>query len=352
MDTRTNCSSFYTRHFLFHEAVSYVLSAQLEPTMFVDHVLKACVDTGEMNKLQEVFAAIDPTLEKVQPLINATTKFLRANMSFNLLYKFLVFARNHAGAALTCVRLFGFATEPSARLGHLQKARVHFQDALTEVRSARTSGGGEESEGLSETELTKNLNTVELQLEVTKWFSVQMPSRSMSLFGTHKMKCDVAEILLPHNFPLAQRIMVDFRLPHVQICCTAINSLARSRQISKVNEILGNLKGKLSDKDWDHVVSGVIEVFARELNEAGISDRFIKYLKGDRAKFEACIACNKLKTAYQLAIKQQTSQALQDVGLVKSKALSKLQDNKDDSGLGEVVKWCNRYLAANPKANP
>eukprot|EP00300_Choanocystis_sp_HF-7_P040530 c7009_g1_i2.p1 GENE.c7009_g1_i2~~c7009_g1_i2.p1 ORF type:complete len:512 (-),score=114.32 c7009_g1_i2:1091-2626(-) len=354
---------FYMRHLLVRPAISLILLHNLEPSVFVEHVVIPAAECGEMKLLLSEMTTLDSSLDSLRALISAAAKHLLGNRQYNLLYELHVACRNYAAAAEICVTLFGLVSDFSLRVNYLGLAKEHFQRALAVARGQQ-SGVGEAAgasveeeniaihEAMSEGDIARQLNTVELQLEVTKWFEAQMPAHAMSLFGTNKMKCDTAEILLPHNFPLAQRIMVDFRLPHVQICGSAVNGLARTKQNSKINELLGNLKGKLSDRDWDLIVSGVIEVFARELKEESVANKFIKYLKSDHAKFTACVKCGKFKAAYQLATQQPVQQALQDIAIIKTEAQARLQENRDDAGSVEALKRCNWYIQTNQRANP
>jgi hypothetical protein len=342
---------FCMRHLLLQTAVELTLEQSLDDKLVLKHVIAPSVQMGHLPVLLSSIASVDASLEKVQSLVATIAAFLRSNSHFMLLHQTLEFARNFSGAAMVCIKMFELATDFPARLTHLQTARIHLQNALKRIKEA--VGGADSvshigSEAMSEADVTRTLNSVELQLEITKWFMSQMPSKSPSLFGSQKIKCEIAEALLPHNFPLAQRVMVDFRLPHVQICSAVTNSLARGRQLSKLNDLLSNLKGKLTDKDWDHVVLGAIEVFARELGDDSNGDKLVKFLKAEHSKLTACVLCHKFKTAYQLAFKQQS---LQDINYVKTEALAKLQEGKDDGTLAEVVKMCNRYISSQ-KTNP
>jgi len=86
------------------------------------------------------------------------------------------------------------------------------------------------------------------------------------------------ELLGCYNHELAFKVMQEFRLPMAPIYVGAIAKIASKRQVSKIFDLLKNVKGSVDDKDWDEVVLAAIKVMVRDHNDPKTGEKLVDKL--------------------------------------------------------------------------
>jgi zinc finger FYVE domain-containing protein 26 len=86
------------------------------------------------------------------------------------------------------------------------------------------------------------------------------------------------ELLGSYNHELAFKVMQEFRLPMAPIYVDAIAKIASKRQVSKIFDLLKNVKGSVDDKDWDEVVLAAIKVMVRDHNDPKTGEKLVDKL--------------------------------------------------------------------------
>jgi len=193
---------------------------------------------------------------------------------------------------------------------------------------------------LNESEVTRYLTTVLLEIEVTKFLISQSKTAlcrphpsTLSLFGASSQKSALAELILVlHNFDLAFQILQEFRLPLPQIYLNAAQKIVRKSQI-KLNEFLRYIKGTVSDEELDQVTLTCIEVLAVELHEPKTAEKYVPKLSSDNTKVKALIICQKLKAAYLCAVQSGNTNLIECI-------------KREAQNLGDktVLDLCSKYL--------
>lgn len=119
-----------------------------------------------------------------------------------------------------------------------------------------------------------------------------------NLFGSDKERQDIAiEVLrsgpsIDQSFVLAYKLVQVgppnislltgaqyFRLSDTQIYSEAARSLARSRNVLKLDDLLTHIQDNVTDEQWDGVVRACIDVYWNELKEAKQADRYTQMLR-------------------------------------------------------------------------
>lgn len=113
------------------------------------------------------------------------------------------------------------------------------------------------------------------------------------------LQCAITEqVVLLNAYATAFGIIQEFRLPAVPIYVNAAKKYIQRKQISRVQDLLKNVKGTIQDRDWDAVVMAVIEVFVNDVRDVSTAEKFIKRLESADAKCEANVKCGNLRRAY------------------------------------------------------
>ena len=195
---------------------------------------------------------------------------------------------------------------------------------------------------LTFSELTRYVKTTTLQIQVTKYLYAQYKGSpeqltlltTSTLFGTTSQKKELTErLLVLHNFDLAFQIIQDFQLPIKQIYVNAVSEMSRRRQTTKILELLKNIKGSISDQEWDEVVMTSIEVFYNELADEKTAEKLQERLIDPYTKAKALIVCDKLKPAYLQAVKLRSSQLVKEIQIKAKK-----------SDARAIYDLCTKYL--------
>jgi zinc finger FYVE domain-containing protein 26 len=92
------------------------------------------------------------------------------------------------------------------------------------------------------------------------------------------------ELLGCYNHELAFRLMQEFRLPMAPIYVDAIGKIAGRRQVSKIFDLLKNVKGSVDDRDWDEVVLAAVKVMVRDHNDPKTGEKLVDKLVYPQSK--------------------------------------------------------------------
>lgn len=202
-----------------------------------------------MHQLQSAIERVDPQLKLSRNYLASVAKIFNEKHSYKLLLDLLIWMKDYVRAGLTCIKIFLEESIPQNRLKYLELAQHHFTQGFKLLKSepTQTPSNNKEKEPnvLSESDISKYLKTISLQLYVTKFVATQniKLNADLTLFGGTDQKAVLCEALLQSsNFELAFQIIQTFRLPITSIYKNALISLAAKKQLTKVEEILKEIK--------------------------------------------------------------------------------------------------------------
>lgn len=128
---------FLVRHGKIEAACALILDKKLQPGVFVSHVFEHCMNYNYIEYLKQIMLKLgnekmhcfsnckkDPTLKIWEKYLLATCRFLDQRKATNMLYKFQVFMKDEARAALTCIRLFLLTPIFESKIAYLTQAEV------------------------------------------------------------------------------------------------------------------------------------------------------------------------------------------------------------------------------------
>ncbi|KAH7298964.1 hypothetical protein KP509_25G067100 [Ceratopteris richardii] len=321
----------------------------------IDDLCDLCVAYGAMPVLERIIAtreiastAQDPTISQhTAACLARVCAYCETHKHFNHLYRFQVLRKDYIAAGLCCIQLFHNSPNQEQALRHLERAKTNIDEGFYARQqggdiakaSLKVTRGKSPSERFSEEELLKFGNRLAMQIEVVRCFSdAEGPPWKHSLFGnpndadTIRRRLDVVEALTERNFDLAFRIIYDFALPAVQIYAAVAASLAERKKSNQLTELFKNIKATITDDDLDQVIGAAIMVFANKHKER--PDRLIEMLSSSHRKVLSCVACGRLKTAFQFASR---SGSIADVQYVS--------DQAKRMGVMSVVDMCKQWLS-------
>eukprot|EP00698_Gefionella_okellyi_P019228 TRINITY_DN5871_c0_g1_i1.p1 TRINITY_DN5871_c0_g1~~TRINITY_DN5871_c0_g1_i1.p1 ORF type:complete len:279 (+),score=65.88 TRINITY_DN5871_c0_g1_i1:327-1163(+) len=218
--------------------------------------------------------------------------------------------KDEVRAGMTSVQMFLNAVDFAPQLQHLANAEQHFEAAMSSMQQRRrrsqrgeTDPAPAHKEALTEADVALSLKKVRRQMEVCKlFFEAQMKGQAplqMSLFGSTNKQCGIAEqVVLLNSYALAFSIIQEFRLPAVPIYVNAAKKLIQRKQLSKVQDLLRNVKGTIQDREWDAVITGLIKIFAIEFEDPRTGEKYIDKLEAVDARCVASVICGNMRRAY------------------------------------------------------
>ncbi|KAM4724156.1 zinc finger FYVE domain-containing protein 26 isoform 2-T3 [Anableps anableps] len=208
--------SFYMRHNCDEEALTYLLSKECPEEAFLEGVLQPCLERGHLSKLQGIMGKLDHSLDSWSRYLIASCQFLQRKQYYHCLYQLQQFMMDHVRAAMTCIRFFTHGATSYLQLGEQQRwlarAKEHLKTYLQE-QQGRGTGRRKPSVSsfrkmMSSSDVSRHMNTIELQLEVTRFLhrceaatssgASKLPSNSSgsssppTLFGGSPVKIEVA----------------------------------------------------------------------------------------------------------------------------------------------------------------
>uniref|UniRef100_A0A3Q2YBX0 Zinc finger, FYVE domain containing 26 n=1 Tax=Hippocampus comes TaxID=109280 RepID=A0A3Q2YBX0_HIPCM len=277
--------SFHMRHDAMAEAISYLLNKDAPDEVFLEGVLQPALERGCLGMLQDVLEKLDPGLEACSRYLIASCQWLQRRGYFHTLYQIQQFMMDHVRAAMTCIRFFthGATSYLFPRARWLVRAKDHLRTYLQEQQSRgavrrKLSQGGSFKKTMSSSDVSRHVNTIELQLEVTRFLHRrETPPAAGSgppptLFGGSLVKVEVAcKVMLggkniEEGFGIAYRVIQDFQLHAQTVYVRAGQRLVRHRKFAAVRQLLKcvNESGTATKSDSDALILSCVEA-AKEL---------------------------------------------------------------------------------------
>ncbi|XP_051942966.1 zinc finger FYVE domain-containing protein 26 isoform X5 [Hippocampus zosterae] len=324
--------SFHMRHDAMTEAISYLLNKDAPDEVFLEGVLQPALERGRLGMLQDVLEKLDPSLEACSRYLIASCQWLQRRGYFHTLYQIQQFMMDHVRAAMTCIRFFTHGATSYQQLGDQQRwlvrAKEHLRTYLQEQQSRgavrrKLSQGGSFKKTMSSSDVSRHVNTIELQLEVTRFLHRrETPLAAGSgplptLFGGSPVKVEVAcKVMLggkniEEGFGIAYRVIQDFQLEAQAVYVRAGQRLIRHRKFAAVRQLLKcvNESGTATKSDGDALILSCVEAADKGAADAKELESLILETKSTENKIKAYLLCNKLRPAYLLAVKMEASKA-------------------------------------------
>ncbi|XP_041121838.1 zinc finger FYVE domain-containing protein 26 isoform X1 [Polyodon spathula] len=326
--------SFYMRHDCVRDALIHLLNKESPEDVFLEGIFVPSYESGKLHVLENLMETIDSGLESWSRYLIASCKHLQKRGFFNILYDLQQFMKDHVRAAMTCIRFFTHKAESYVDLGGKQKwlikAKDHLKTYLQE-HSSRTFGRRKSASSfrkkMSSSDVSRHINTIELQIEVTRFLhrcessgtSHSTAPPPANLFGNSSMKMDVAcKVMLggqniEEGFGIAFRIIQDFQLEAAAVYSRAVKWLVKHRQYREIRQLLKCVSesGAATKNDCDNIILSCIEAADKVPSEAKELDSLILEMKSTDNKIKAYLLCSKLRSAYLIAVKLELPRASQ-----------------------------------------
>ncbi|KAG9336768.1 hypothetical protein JZ751_003116 [Albula glossodonta] len=332
--------SFYMRHDSMKEALCYLLNRECPDEVFLEGLLQPSLEQGRLGALQGLLESLDQGLEGWSRYLISSCQLLQRRGHFHTLYQLQQFMMDHVRAAMTCIRFFTHGAQSYLQLGEQQRWLVRAKEHLrTYLQEQQGRGAGRKKspssfrKKMSSSDVSRHINTIELQLEVTRFLqrcesstssraaAMAMPSGGTSppptLFGGSPMKIDVAcKVMLggkniEEGFGIAYRVIQDFQLEAQAVYVRAGQRLVRQRQFGAVRQLLKCVgeSGTATKNDCDAIVLSCVTIADKGPADAKELEGLILESKSTDNKIKAYLLCSKLRAAYLLAVKLEPSRA-------------------------------------------
>uniref|UniRef100_A0A8C0UY93 Zinc finger FYVE domain-containing protein 26 n=1 Tax=Cyanistes caeruleus TaxID=156563 RepID=A0A8C0UY93_CYACU len=346
--------SFYMRHDCMREALLHLLNKESPSEVFIEGIFIPSYESGKLHMLENLLETIDPGLESWGVYLIAACKYLQRKNYYHILYELQQFMKDHVRAAMTCIRFFTHGAKSYTELGGKQtwllKIKDHLKVYLQEV--SRSAGRKKMAftfrKKMSATDVSRHINTVDLQMEVTKFLhqcestgASQMTDSSLpTLFGNNNMKMDVAcKVILEgknieEGFGIAFRVLQDFQLEATEVYSKVAKQLVKQQKYSEIQQLLKcvNESGVAAKNDGDNIILNCLNEF-KNIPAEVILSCVVSLLN----KSTAYMMCNKLRSAYLVSVRQEKARAVQLVQRVRQLA--------ESSGDDVVKAICAQWLS-------
>ncbi|NWI83073.1 ZFY26 protein, partial [Dryoscopus gambensis] len=256
------------------------------------------------------------------------------------------FFQDHVRAAMTCIRFFTHGAKSYTELGGKQMWLLNLKSNIAADLHNRQSQKATKIIFISMSSferifsLSRHINTVDLQMEVTKFLhqcessgTSQMTDSSLpTLFGNNNMKMDVAcKVILEgknieEGFGIAFRVLQDFQLEATEVYSKVAKQLVKQQKYSEIRQLLKcvNESGEAAKNDGDNIILSCLNEFKNIPAED--LDNLIQDMDSDENKIQAYMMCNKLRSAYLVSVRQEKARAVQLVQHVRQLAESSGDD--------------------------
>ncbi|XP_060618493.2 zinc finger FYVE domain-containing protein 26 isoform X1 [Anolis sagrei] len=349
--------SFYMRHDCMREALLHLLNKESPQEVFIEGIFVPSYKGGKLHMLENLLETIDPGLESWGDYLIAACKHLQKKNYYHILYELQQFMKDQVRAAMTCIRFFTHKAKSYTELGERQKWLLKVKDHLkVYLQEVSRSSGRKKSvcsfrKKMSAPDVSRHINTVELQMEVTKFLhrcekqgaSSTAAFTVPTLFGNNQMKMEVAcKVILEgknieEGFGIAFRVLQDFQLEAAAVYNKVARQLVKQQNYSEIRQLLKCIKesGAANKNDGDNVILNCLDDF--ESVPAEELDNLIQDMESDENKIQAYLRCHKLRSAYLVSVKQENTRAVQLVQHVRQLA--------EDSGEDVVQAICTQWLS-------
>ncbi|XP_023807372.1 zinc finger FYVE domain-containing protein 26 isoform X1 [Oryzias latipes] len=374
--------SFYMRHNCVTEALTYLINKDCPEEVFVEGVLQPSLERGRLGVLQGIMEKLDPGLDSCVRYLIASCQFLQRRSFYHCLYQLQQFMMDHVRAAMTCIRFFTHGAASYVQLGAQQqrwlvKAKEHLKTYLQE-QQGRGAGRKRSSvnsfrKTMSSSDVSRHMNTIELQLEVTRFLHrcetaaasksaptsppSTKPSASLpTLFGGTPMKVEVAcKVMLggkniEEGFGIAYRVIQDFQLDAPAVYVRAGQRLIRQRQFASVRQLLKCVgeSGSATKSDCDALLLSCVAAADKAPADAKELESLVLEIKSSENKIKAYLLCSKLRPAYLLAVKLEPGQA----GPLVQEVLQAAEEAQDSVMQNICRQWLSEHSKSSRQGRP
>uniref|UniRef100_A0A182JUU1 FYVE-type domain-containing protein n=1 Tax=Anopheles christyi TaxID=43041 RepID=A0A182JUU1_9DIPT len=254
-------------------SLRYILAQHVDPDVFLQSVLLPYLQKGELETIVQRLSEIDDTLLEWREYIRYACRYLETNDMLNSLYSLQLLLKDPIRASMTCVRFYTTGcrtfTDLQASEHHLKTSVTHLQNELElcnwqEVRLNSTGTAIETHHSLlmklDPKELNNHINTILLQLDVTKFLATceakgrqtvtllpkifREASQLPTLFGGSHDKLQLAILTLvcgqnvEEAFGLSYRIIQDYNLDMQRVYALTAKYFINHGKIEDVGKLL------------------------------------------------------------------------------------------------------------------
>ncbi|KAM8921326.1 LOW QUALITY PROTEIN: zinc finger FYVE domain-containing protein 26 [Pelodytes ibericus] len=337
--THLNIIQFYMAHDLMREALLHLLNKECPGDIFIEGIFVPCSESGKLHTLENMLETIDPSLQSWSTYLIDVCKYLQQKNFYNILYELQQFMKDHVRAAMTCIHFFSHKAKSYKDLGDnhkwLIRSKDHLKTYLQEVsRSSRKKSFDTFRKKMSASDVSRHINTVELQMEITKFlqrnhtpessqFSEKPPP---TLFGHSNVIIEVACMVIlegknvEEGFGLAFRVIQDFQLDVTKVCGKVCKHLVQREHYSEIMLLVKCVResGISVEKDCDDILLRCAEEMVDAPSDE--QEALIEEMRTDENKIKALIICHMYRSAYLTAVQLEPERAVQIVQEVSQAA--------------------------------
>jgi hypothetical protein len=328
---------FLLRYGKVETTLNFILHHDMSKKLFCETLLNYCIHFNLVDYLLSLFKSMD--FKICIPWLLYSCKYLSDEKKLKNLLKIQEFMSDKARSGLTCIRLFIHSTQFTKKIYYLELAIQHFLSSLDQIQNGEMFEYTK-TQVLKPDEIKKYLNSIHLQIEVTKSFQKRKEEKEegeLNLFGSLKKKNEIILKLFHFNSLLSIRLINEYKLSLVKIALDFIKS--NSKETKLIHDILKNLNNYLNDRDWDYLLFSFINFLSQESLDNQSAMQFIPMLKSSINRVQGYLVCGEFKKAYFSALK---SNSVKEMSLVMAKAT----DSTTSEGK-EVFELSRIYLKQN-----
>ncbi|XP_052894153.1 zinc finger FYVE domain-containing protein 26 homolog [Anopheles moucheti] len=331
-------------------ALRYILAQRVDPDVFLHAVLLPYLQRGGLETVVQRLSDIDDTLLEWREHIRYACRYLETNDMLNSLYSLQLLLKDPIRASMTCVRFYTMGCRTFADLHasehHLKTSVSHLQNELElcnwqEVRLNSTIDTHHSLlMKLDPKELNNHINTILLQLDVTKFLATcetkgrqtvtllpkifREASQLPTLFGSSHEKLQLAILTLvcgqnvEEAFGLSYRIIQDYNLDVQRVYALTAKYFinhGKIEDVGKLLDVIGGNEGSTGANEpaaatiCDEIVRVAVDV-AISRHGTGVHTKVALEALINRAsavavRIHCYIASGQLKAAYLLANRHQ-----------------------------------------------
>uniref|UniRef100_A0A182MSL9 FYVE-type domain-containing protein n=1 Tax=Anopheles culicifacies TaxID=139723 RepID=A0A182MSL9_9DIPT len=331
-------------------SLRYILAQRVDPEVFLHAVLLPYLQRGELETVVQRLSDIDDTLLEWREHIRYACRYLETNDMLNSLYSLQLLLKDPIRASMTCVRFYTMGCRTFSDLHasehHLKTSVSHLQNELElcnwqEVRLNSTIDTHHSLlMKLDPKELNNHINTILLQLDVTKFLATceakgrqtvtllpkifREASQLPTLFGSSHDKLQLAILTLvcgqnvEEAFGLSYRIIQDYNLDMQRVYALTAKYFINHGKIEDVGKLLDVIVGNEgSTGATDTAVTAICDEIVRVSVDVAITrhgtsvhtkvalETLINRANAVAVRIHCYIVSGQLKAAYLLANRHQ-----------------------------------------------
>uniref|UniRef100_A0A3Q3FY17 ZFYVE26-like TPR repeats domain-containing protein n=1 Tax=Labrus bergylta TaxID=56723 RepID=A0A3Q3FY17_9LABR len=265
--------SFYMRRDCMTEALTYLLNKDCPDEVFLEGVLQPSLQRGNLGMLQGILEKLDPGLETCSRYLIASCQFLQRRGYYNTLYQIQQFMMLVPPAGRAAGAFLLFYNQTLFKNTAKEHLRTYLQEQQGRGAGRRRSLVNSFRKMMSSSDVSRHMNTIELQLEVTRFLhrcetAGSSKASPPTLFGGSPVKVEVAcKVMLggkniEEGFGIAYRVIQDFQLEAQAVYVRAGQRLVRQRQYGAVRQLLKCVgeSGTATKNDCDALILSCVSV--------------------------------------------------------------------------------------------